>query len=158
MLLVTLANIFPTFCTESLKTIAHFPKRRRQCSSKNEEMRFCMINQIRNMRNPSPNAAFDNQRSQKVTLRLNKKHVLSLLETSQEFPRTAFLVTTKKKKPSTESPSDIFGPPQRQFRKFVFWCHRPNFFKTFVRIPSKLLYKFQNEGDHVFNKTKNPFF
>ena len=69
-----------------------------------------------------PNVAFQKQRSQNVTLHLNKKHVLFHVEKSQQVLKTAFLFITK------ESIRDglkktFLERTQRRFGKFLF-CSR----------------------------------
>ena len=78
-------------CTRSKPTKTKFLK--------NDELSFffiwfCMIYQIRDIKNPSSKAALEKQRSHNVTLNLNRKHVLSHVGTSQEVLKTASSVTT----------------------------------------------------------------
>ena len=66
-----------------------------------------------------PNVAIEVWRSQKVTLDLNKKHVLFQVERSQEVLKTDFLVTTKEKSKAELKKTNL-ERTQRRFGKFVF--------------------------------------
>ena len=68
------------------------------------------------------NVASDNQPSQTLTLHLNKKHVLFQVESSQEFLKTTFLVTTKESS-QAELKKTFLERTQRRFGKFLF-CSR----------------------------------
>ena len=68
------------------------------------------------------NEGFDNQRSPNVTLQLNKKHILSQVERSEEVLKVDFLVTTKETSPA-ELKKTFLERTQRRFGKFLF-CSR----------------------------------
>ena len=94
-----------------------------------------------------------------MTLHLNKKHVLFLVETPQEVLKSYFLVTTKEKS-KAELEQIFLERTQRHFAKLVFsfrW-DRPILFGRYVRKSSKLLHTIQNDEDHVSEKIKSCFF
>ena len=66
-----------------------------------------------------PNVVIENRRSRKVTLHLNKKHVLFQVERFQQGLKTVFLVITKEKS-RAELKQTILERTQRRFGKFVF--------------------------------------
>ena len=94
-----------------------------------------------------------------MTLHLNKKHVLFLVETPQEVLKTYFLVTTKEKS-KAELEQIFLERTQRHFAKLVlsFRWYRPLLFGRFVRKSSKQLHTIQIDEDHVSEKTKSCFF
>ena len=94
-----------------------------------------------------------------MTLHLNKKHVLFLIESPQEVLSTYFLVTTKEKS-KAELEQIFLERTQRHFAKLVFsfrW-DRPLIFGRFVRKSSKQLHTIQNDEDHVSEKIRSCFF
>ena len=120
--------IFRKVCTKIIKTIAHNTKQRRPRFRKNQKLFFSKNSVSQDISNAGckepilPNAAFEKYRSQKVTLQLNKKHVLFHVERSQQNLKTAFFIYNQRIKP-TRAQKDIFGTYSTSFWKFLF-CSR----------------------------------